>query len=134
MDILDEYRRVIRLLDRRVKQRLRHLASDYHEQIRAFEDTEDLYRIALTAVGSAFSVRLKQEAEILAFALIAMEAAADGMHRVPAARAGTMSEASDLLSLELQMQMQRRSHCLSTLASILGKVSDTQDAIIQNIK
>ncbi len=45
-----------------------------------------------------------------------------------------MSEVSEMASLRLQMTMDRRSKIISTLSSIMKKISATQDALTQNIK
>ena len=45
-----------------------------------------------------------------------------------------MNEMSEMTSLRLQMTMDRRSKLISTLSNLLKKVSQTQDAIVQNIR
>lgn len=45
-----------------------------------------------------------------------------------------MDELSEMTSLRLQIIMDRRSKFLSTLSNILKKISDTQDALVQNLK
>jgi hypothetical protein len=46
----------------------------------------------------------------------------------------SMSEMGETESLRLQMAMDRMSKMMSTLSNILKKISDTSDAIVQNIK
>jgi len=46
----------------------------------------------------------------------------------------SMNEMSEMTSLRLQMMMDRRSKFISTLSNIMKKISDTQSAIIQNMK
>lgn len=46
----------------------------------------------------------------------------------------SLSEMGEMESLRLQMAMDRMSKMMSTLSNMLKKVSDTQSAIIQNIK
>lgn len=46
----------------------------------------------------------------------------------------SMSEMGEMESLRLQMAMDRMSKMMATLSNLLQKVSDTQDAIVQNIK
>jgi hypothetical protein len=46
----------------------------------------------------------------------------------------SMSEMGEMESLRLQMAMDRMSKMMSTLSNLLKKASDTQQAIIQNIK
>lgn len=45
-----------------------------------------------------------------------------------------VGEMDDLLSLELQMAMDRRSRMMSTLANIMKKLADTNDQLVQNLK
>ena len=45
-----------------------------------------------------------------------------------------MNEMSEMTALRLQMTMDRRSKFISTLSNIMKKVSETQDAIVQNLK
>lgn len=45
-----------------------------------------------------------------------------------------MSELSEMTSLRLQMMMDRRSKFIATLSNIMKKISDTQAAIVQNLK
>jgi hypothetical protein len=46
----------------------------------------------------------------------------------------SLNEQSEILSLKLQMTMDRRSKYISTLSNMMKKISTTQDDIIQNIK
>jgi hypothetical protein len=46
----------------------------------------------------------------------------------------SMSEMGEMESLRLQMAMDRLSKLMSTLSNLLKKVSDTQSAIVSNIK
>jgi hypothetical protein len=46
----------------------------------------------------------------------------------------SLNEQSEILSLKLQMTMDRRDKYMSTLAQIMKKISTTQDTLIQNIK
>jgi len=46
----------------------------------------------------------------------------------------SMSEMGETESLRLQMAMDRMSKMMSTLSNLLKKISDTQNAIVQNIK
>jgi hypothetical protein len=46
----------------------------------------------------------------------------------------SLNEQSEMLSLRLQMTMDRRDKYLSTLSNIMKKMSTTQDGIIRNIK
>ena len=46
----------------------------------------------------------------------------------------SMSEMGEMESLRLQMAMDRMSKMMSTLSNMLKKASETQQAIIQNIK
>src|SRR6266436_834006 len=46
----------------------------------------------------------------------------------------SMSEMSEMESLRLQMAMDRRSKLMTALSNILKKISDTQSAIITNLK
>lgn len=46
----------------------------------------------------------------------------------------SMSEMGEMQSLRLQMAMDRLSKMMSTLSNVLKKISDTQGAIVQNIK
>jgi hypothetical protein len=46
----------------------------------------------------------------------------------------SMSEMGETESLRLQMAMDRMSKMMSTLSNLLKKISDTSDAIVQNIK
>jgi hypothetical protein len=46
----------------------------------------------------------------------------------------SMSEMGEMESLRLQMAMDRLSKMMSTLSNLLKKISDTQDAMVQNIK
>lgn len=46
----------------------------------------------------------------------------------------SMSEMGEMESLRLQMAMDRMSKMMSTLSNLLKKISDTQSAIVQNIK
>ncbi len=45
-----------------------------------------------------------------------------------------MSEMSEMESVRLQMAMDRFSKVMSALSNILKKISDTQSAIITNVK
>jgi len=45
-----------------------------------------------------------------------------------------MSEMSEMTSMRLQMQMDRRSKFIEALSNILKKMRETQDAVIQNLK
>lgn len=53
---------------------------------------------------------------------------------VQAVAVDKVSELGELESLRLQMAMDRRSKFMTTLSNLLGKLSDTQDAITQNLK
>jgi hypothetical protein len=46
----------------------------------------------------------------------------------------SLSEMGEMLSLRLQMAMDRLSKMMSTLANLFNKISRTSDAIIQNLK
>ena len=46
----------------------------------------------------------------------------------------SMSEMGEMESLRLQMAMDRMSKMMSTLSNLLKKISDTQNAITQNLK
>jgi len=46
----------------------------------------------------------------------------------------SLNEQSEILSLKLQMTMDRRSKYISTLSNMMKKISTTQDTLIQNIK
>jgi hypothetical protein len=46
----------------------------------------------------------------------------------------SLNEQSEILSMKLQMTMDRRSKYISTLSNIMKKIATTQDTIIQNIK
>jgi hypothetical protein len=46
----------------------------------------------------------------------------------------SLGEQSEMLSLRLQMTMDRRSKFISTLSNIMKKIATTQDTLIQNIK
>ncbi len=46
----------------------------------------------------------------------------------------SMSELSQMVSMRLQMAMDRRSKFVETLSNVLKTISDTQDSIIQNMK
>ena len=46
----------------------------------------------------------------------------------------SMSEMGEMESMRLQIAMDRMSRMMSTLSNLLKKISDTQDAIVQNIK
>jgi hypothetical protein len=50
------------------------------------------------------------------------------------AKLDSMSEMSEMTSLRLQMAMDRRSKLMQTLSNIMKKISDTNNAITQNIK
>jgi Arc/MetJ-type ribon-helix-helix transcriptional regulator len=45
-----------------------------------------------------------------------------------------MSEMTEMISLRLQMMMDRRSKLISTLSNIMKKISDAQNTLIQNLK
>lgn len=45
-----------------------------------------------------------------------------------------MNEMSEMSSMRLQMAMDRRSKLIDTLSNILKKISDTSDAVVQNLK
>lgn len=45
-----------------------------------------------------------------------------------------MGELSEMMSLRLQMAMDRRSKFISTLSQIMKKISTTQDMLVQNLK
>jgi hypothetical protein len=49
-------------------------------------------------------------------------------------RLDSMSELGEMVSLRLQMAMDRRSKMMSTLSNILKKISDTDSTIVQNLK
>ena len=46
----------------------------------------------------------------------------------------SISEMGEMVSLRLQMVMDRTSKMMSTLSNLLKKISDTQNSIVQNIK
>ena len=46
----------------------------------------------------------------------------------------SMSEMGEMESLRLQMAMDRMSKMMATLSNLLKKISDTQNAIVQNMK
>lgn len=46
----------------------------------------------------------------------------------------SMSEMSEMDSLRLKMDMDRMSKMMATLSNLLKKISETQSAIVQNIK
>ncbi len=46
----------------------------------------------------------------------------------------SMNELSEMVSMRLQMAMDRRSKYLETLSNVLKKIADTQEAITQNMK
>jgi hypothetical protein len=46
----------------------------------------------------------------------------------------SMNEMSEMVSMRLQMAMDRRSKFVETLSNVLKKIADTQDAIVQNMK
>jgi hypothetical protein len=49
-------------------------------------------------------------------------------------RLDSMSEMGEMLSLRLQMAMDRRSKLMETLSNIMKKISSTESAIVQNLK
>ncbi len=49
-------------------------------------------------------------------------------------RLDSMGDISEMMTLRLQMAMDRRSKMMSTLSNIMKKISDTAEAITQNLK
>lgn len=60
--------------------------------------------------------------------------AAAGQSPPPAADSDSLSEASEIMSLRLQMYMDRRSKALEALSNLMKKQSDTSSTIISNLK
>ena len=61
----------------------------------------------------------------------------DGLHAVAQSfesSLDSLSEMGEMESLRLQMAMDRLSKLMSTLSNLMHKVSDTQSAIVQNMK
>ena len=52
----------------------------------------------------------------------------------PAADSDSLSEASEIMSLRLQMYMDRRSKAIEALSNLMKKQSDTSSTIISNLK
>lgn len=71
----------------------------------------DLHPGAITEIGQLQSIRDALEAKL-----------------------DSMSEMSEMTSLRLQMASDRRSKLMQTLSNIMKKISDTNNAITQNIK
>jgi len=131
MEVWRQYRRISRLLSQNVKLRVRQVMPLYLERVRSVQDSHNLYQSALRILRFQFPRSSREEADVLAFYLVGLAAAAEGgIHGIP----NLMNETGEVYSLMLQSTMSPRSVVIATLSNILKHVRDTQDTIIHNLK
>jgi hypothetical protein len=90
----------------------------------------DPQALAQREVRRGFPRATSAQSDLLAFYILSSAAQAP----VTANQARQGGGGSELTSLQLQMQMDRRSKLMATLSNLLKKIADTEDGIVQNLK
>lgn len=119
--VVAQHERVQRLIPAPARQKLAQLVPGFRAEAMKLPPQADFGKVALADVKRKFPGLSSQQYDVLAFEL---------MHQT----VDSMSEQSETQSLELQMTMDRRSKLIDTLSSVLKKISDTGDSVVQNMK
>lgn len=91
----------------------------------------------LVSIGSAAARAAHPEPTSRQASRLAGMVPIDGLHSAARSfdsKLDSLSEMGEMESLRLQMAMDRLSELVSTLSNLLHKASDTQSAIVQNMK
>ena len=91
----------------------------------------------LVSIGSAAAGAAQPEPTSRPASGLADLVPIDGLHSVAhsfESKLDSLSEMGEMESLRLQMAMDRLSSLMSTISNLLHKLSDTQNAIVQNLK
>ncbi len=131
-------------LEKAVQARLRRLAAVMKEEARvklnlatqavlarlaAGPDNAEPYTIARREVRGRFQRLSADQSELFVFYVLA-----DAARRISSGETKAVKGESEMMTLSLQMTMDKSSKFIQTLSNIMKKISATQDAIVQNIK
>ena len=94
----------------------------------------DFYSLAQQGVRRKFAQVSNEQSNLFSFYVLAEVARILMLPNELNEKLDGMGGMSSESSLRLQMTLDRRSKLISTLSNIMKKISNTQDALIQNIK
>jgi hypothetical protein len=107
--------------------------NQFEEEIRtlAFPPTHQLPEDDLAFLADAYALTFSS----LATNVVAEDfKSVDKLHEDAMQKADAINELSEMTLLRLQMTMERRAQYVSTLSTILKKISDTQEDLVDNLK
>jgi hypothetical protein len=137
MDTLLYFQRTSSLLSATVKWKVKAAAPAFAERARSLDTADSISAAAIGSLKPGFPLASAVQLNILAFYLVGVVAAVDGLDSAQDTlknKLDSMSEMGEMESLRLQMSMDRLSKMMSTLSNLLKKISDTSSSITQNIK
>ncbi|MCP4176307.1 MAG: hypothetical protein GY756_00905 [bacterium] len=121
-------------LQPRTKAKLNLIIRELHNHLISGSKNTDFYAIARQEINQKFPKISKNQSTLLCFYVLGkvelMLAHYDNRNK----KLNNMNEMSEMNSLKLQMVMEKKSKLLSTLNSIMKQISNTQDALVKNIK
>jgi hypothetical protein len=137
MDTLLYFQKTSSLLSAIAKWKVKAAAPAFAERARSLETADSISAAAIGSLKPGFPLASAVQLNILAFYLVGIVIAVDGLDAAKDAvksRLDSLSEMGEMESLRLQMSMDRLSKLMSTLSNLLKKISDTSSSITQNIK
>ncbi len=129
-----------------------HLSRDNAAIDKGMEEAREKADVAMTAAWTGLAIGIAQGAVSIESAAagtthpaptsrqasrMADMVPVDGLHSAARSfdsRLDSLSEMGEMESLRVQMAMDRLSELMSTVSNLLHKASDTQNAVVQNMK
>ncbi len=125
-EIAAQHRRIQSLLPPETKQKIARMVPEFQQQTRKLKPGTDLRALATVDVRKQFPKVPPRQIDVLVFTLLNETYAA-----LPPSSSGDMSTQQQM---ELQQAMQQKSQFEEVFSNMLKSISDTNDAIVQNIK
>ncbi len=125
--IVAQHRRIQSLLAPETKGKIGAVVPEFRQQTRKLKPGADLRALATTEIRKQFPNLTPRQTDVLAFALL-NETYASLQASAPT------SDISTEQQMQLQQLMEKRSQFEAVISNMLKSMSDTSDAIIQNIK
>ncbi|HJO94834.1 MAG TPA: hypothetical protein QF753_15655 [Victivallales bacterium] len=122
------------LLQPKAKAKLNPIIRKLHDHLISGSKNTDFYAITRQKIHSKFPKISNSQSNLLCFYVLAKVELMLTHHGNTNKKLNNMNEMSEINSLKLQMTMERRSKLISTLSNIMKKISNTQDALVKNIK
>ena len=124
--IAAQHRRIQSLLPPETKRKIARMVPEFQQQTRKLKPGTDLRALATADVRKQFPKVPPRQIDVLVFTLLNEAYAA-----LPPSSSGDMSTQQQM---ELQQAMQQKSQFEEVFSNRLKSISDTNDAIVQNIK